>query len=244
MTVVARNPAAAAAARPITRAAGVARVAVCATFGLLVGGCSGSLLTSDDPPAATYQLRFADEAPHAGAASSAQSEASPLVLLVARPRAASPLDTDRIAIAPGSNRFEYYSGARWSQTAPQMLQRALVDSLTADGRFAAVLAAPARVPAELMLDVELRRFEAVATDSESAPVVHVQILANLVDSRRALRVVSFLSEATAPARENRMGAVVDAFEAASAKVVADVVQHLREAQVPVTLPAAVPATSR
>jgi len=228
MKVVARIPAAAA----------------CATLGLLVG-CSGSLLTSDDPPAKTYQLRFSDEVTqrNPAVASSAQSQAAPLVLLVARPRAASPIDTDRIAIAPGGNRFDYYSGARWSQTAPLMFQRKLVDSLTADGRFAAVLAAPARVPAELMLDVELRRFEAVATNAESAPVVHVQILANLVDSRRALRVVSFLSEATAPATENRMSAVVDAFEAASAKVVADVVQRVREAQVPVTWPAAVPAAS-
>ena len=68
-----------------------------------------------------------------------------------------------------------------------MLQHALVDSLTADGRFAAVLAAPARVPAEMLLDLELRRFESVATSAGSAPVVHVQMLANLVDSRRALR---------------------------------------------------------
>lgn len=194
----------------------------------LSSGCAGSLLTSDEDPTDIYRLRYAPP--------ERKGDPLPLVLQVARPRAGTTLDTDRIAIAPGGNRFDYYAGARWSETAPQMFQRVLVDALTADGRFEAVLAAPARVPAEMLLDVELRRFEAVAPVNDSAPVVHVQIQATLVDSRRAARILTFVSEASAPASENRMTSVVDAFGAASAKVIEDVLQRLRDAPVSVDSP--------
>lgn len=218
---------------PCVQRAKRSRVAVALAISaavLLAGGCA---LTSD--PIRTYQLAAVVPA-GAGSSAGEQSRAVPLVLLVGRPRAAGPLDTDRIAIAPGGSRFDYYADVRWAQTAPQMLQQTLVAALTADGHFEAVLAAPAHIPAELLLDVELRRFEAVVPGAGSAPVAHVQVQANLVDSRRAERVSSFLSEASAPASENRMSAVVDAFNAATAQVVQDVVQRVRDAQVTAAVP--------
>ena len=50
----------------------------------------------------------------------------PLALAVARPRAATALDTDRIAVVAAGSRFDYFSGVRWAEAAPQMLQRKLV----------------------------------------------------------------------------------------------------------------------
>jgi cholesterol transport system auxiliary component len=215
----------------------VALPAVCVVAVMFASGCT---LTSE--PAMSYQLAPVVAKHDDAAGASAAGAAVPLVLMVGRPRAAGPLDTDRIAIAPGGSRFDYYAGVRWSQTAPQMVQQTLVDALTSDGHFEAVLAAPAFVPAELLLDVELRRFEAVAAGVESAPVAHVQVQASLVDSRRAVRVASFLSEASATASDNRMGAVVAAFDAATAKVVQEIVQRVREA--PVTARAAAPSAPR
>jgi cholesterol transport system auxiliary component len=114
-----------------------------------------------------------------------------------------------------------------------MLQQNLVGALAAGGMFAAVYAAPARAPAELLLDVELRRFEAVSPGSDAsagpAPVVHVQAQASLVDTRRGVRVTSFVSEAAVPASDNRLGAVVAAFERANAQVVQDISARVQAA---------------
>jgi cholesterol transport system auxiliary component len=148
---------------------------------------------------------------------------------VVRPRTSTALDTDRIAVVPGPSRFEYYTDVRWAEAAPQMVQQNLVAALEASGRFGGVFAAPARAPSELMLDLELRHFEARAAAGGDTPVVHVQLQASLVDARRAERVTSFVSEARVPIGDDRRAAIIAAFEQASAQVTADVVARAGEA---------------
>jgi len=187
-----------------------------------LGGCGGSLLQSDEPVPATYRLTTPSPAVANTAAAAA---AGTLGITVARPRAAASLDTDRIAVVEPGRRFDYYAGVRWSEPAPQMLQQALVAALFGSGRFDGVFAAPTRVPAELLLDVELRRFEA-DTSAAGTPVVHVQVQASLIDGRRAGRVTSFLSDASVSAFANRRADIIDAFDKANAQVVADVVARV------------------
>ena len=105
--------------------------------------------------------------------------ALPAALAVARPRAASSLDTERIAVVRGGSGFDYFAGVRWSDPAPQMLQQLLVEALVADGRFATAVAAPSRVPAEFMLDVELREFAAFYETEAALPRARVQWQATL-----------------------------------------------------------------
>jgi len=197
---------------------------------LLLAGCGG-LLKSDTPQPETYRLGSV----HASAdnAAATLTGTPPLALTVARPRAAAALDSERIAVVSGGNRFDYYAGVRWAEPAPQMLQQNLVAALARSGRFAGVFAAPARVPSELMLDIELRRFEADATAGE-APVVHVVLQASLVDARRAQRVASFTSEAAVAADGSRRAAIIAAFDRASAQAVNDVVVRVGEAAARVT----------
>ncbi|MEY2919116.1 MAG: hypothetical protein RL261_421 [Pseudomonadota bacterium] len=208
-------------------------MACASAVALLLAGCAGNLLKSDAAPPDTFRLGAAAAA---GAASASTTQpASALAIAVARPRAAAAIDTDRIAVHSAGNRFDYYSGARWAETASQMLQENLVSALTATSRFGGgVMTAPARVPTELLLDVELRRFEAVtagadAASAGAAPVVHVQVQASLIDTRRAARVTSFVSEASVPASENRLGAVVAAFDLANAQVVSDIAARVQAA---------------
>ena len=206
----------------------------CATaLALLLGGCAGNLLQSDAAAPDTFRLGVA--AASAAAPANAMPAPTALALAVARPRAAAAIDTDRIAVQSAGNRFEYYADARWAESAPLMLQQNLVSSLAATAQFGGgVMTAPARVPTELLLDVELRRFEVVAAGADAAapgaaPVVHVQVQASLVDSRRAARITSFVSEASVPAAENRLQAVVAAFDRANAQVVGDITARVQAA---------------
>jgi cholesterol transport system auxiliary component len=214
----------------------IARAAAATLAFALAAGCTGNLLQSDAPVPDTFRLT---SAPPAAAADVA---ALPLAVVVQRPRATAALDTDRIAISAAGNRFDYYSAARWAEPAPQMVQQQLVSALGATGQFSGgVFAAPARVPAELLLDVELRRFEAVtagadAASASAAPVVHVQVQASLIDSRRSLRVTSFVAEAAVPATENRLAAVVAAFERANAQVMSEVAAKAQAAAVSLPQP--------
>jgi cholesterol transport system auxiliary component len=198
-----------------------------------LAGCFGGLLESDTPADETYRVgqRLAPPAP------AATGDALGFALVVGRPRASTALDTTRIAVAPGASRFDYYTGVRWAEPAPQMVQQALVTALAASGRYAGVFAAPSRSPAELMLDVELRQFEAVASSPEAAPNVQVQLQASLVDARRATRVDSFVADAQVAASENSRAAIMAAFEAAMQQVVAETVRRIDQAatKVPATL---------
>lgn len=191
---------------------------------VVLTACTGSLLQSNAEAPETYRLH--------GPALADRGGRLPLALVVGRPRSAAALDTDRVAVVRTASRFDYFAGVRWSEPAPQMLQQLLVNAFTADGRFAAVVAAPSRVPADLSLDVELRRFEADYPADGAAPGVRVEMLVTLIETRPARRVASFLAVGAATAAENRRAAVVAAFEAATAQAVESAVSQVRGATPP------------
>ena len=197
------------------------RLATLLTAAVLCTGCVGSMLRSDEQPPDLYRL------------SAAQVEAAtstlPQAIAVARPRSVSSLDTDRIAVVTPDHGFNYLAGARWADAAPQMVQQLLVDALVAGGGFAAVVAAPSRVPTDLLLDVELRGFEAVYGQTDAAPRVRVDLLATVVDTRRGQRLASFESSAEVAAGRNDRRAVVAAFQQAAAAAAGDVAARARAA---------------
>ena len=184
---------------------------------LIVSGictaCVGSVLKSDNEAPDLYRLA----APSASGASAGTGPALTHAITVARPRSASSLDTERIAVTTPGHGFDYLAGARWADTAPQMVQQMLVDTLMAGGRFATAVAAPSRVPTDLLLEVELRHFEAVYASVGEPPRILVGLQANLVDVRRGTRIASFDSRAEATAARNDRAAVVAAFEDAAVR---------------------------
>lgn len=187
---------------------------------LTCAGCAGSLLESHSEVPEVYRL--------AGPALADRGQRTTQVISIERPRASSSLDSDRIAVLGPGSRFDYYSGVRWAESAPEMLQHLLVRSIVADGRYAAVVAAPSRVPADRLLDSELRHFEAEYVPGATAPRVRVEIQASLVDVRSTRRITSFVSSAEAEAAENRQAAVLAAFERATAEALQAAVQRLRD----------------
>lgn len=196
------------------------RLALVVALALACAGCAGSLLGPSGEAPEIYRLEVADAA--GGAAQ------LPLALGVARPRAAVSLDTERIAVVQPDNRFDYFSGMRWSEPAPQMLQALVVRVLQCDGRYQVVVAAPSRVPTDLLLDLELRRFEAVYAAGGAAPSVRVEFQATLVDPRQVRRVSSIVASSEVAAADNRRAAVLDAYQRATAEAVHALTAWLRE----------------
>ena len=208
------------------------RAAAVFCLALAGAGCSNALLGPNGDPPVLYRL----DAP--AAASGAQVPARlPLALAVARPRAAESLDGDRIAVVQPGNRFDHYAEVRWLEPAPEMLQSLLVRTLQAGGRFETVVAAPSRVPADLLLDVELRRFEARYSSADSAPVVDVEMQFTLVDLRNGRRVPGPLASAQALAAADRRAEVASAFQLATGEVLARASAWLAGLEPPVASPA-------
>jgi cholesterol transport system auxiliary component len=189
-----------------------------------IAGCSRALLGPEAEAPEVYRL---DTPPVATAGTRL-----PLALTVARPRAAASLDTDRIAVTQPGLRFDHYAGLRWSEPAPQMLQSLLVGALQASGRYETVLSAPSRVPTDLLLDVELQRFEARYAAPGAPPLAHVQMQFTLVDARGGRRVASFVASAESPAAADRRGEVTAAFERATSEAVVEAVAWLAEVPPP------------
>jgi cholesterol transport system auxiliary component len=199
------------------------RIALLLVVSGLCTACVGSVLKSDNEAPDLYRL--AAPAASGGGAGPSLAQA----ITVARPRSVSSLDTDRIAVTTPGHGFDYLAGARWSDTAPQMVQQLLVDTLMAEGRFATAVAAPSRVPTDMLLEVELRHFEAVYASVGEPPRILVQLQANLVDVRRGTRVASFDSRAEATATRNDRTAVVAAFEDAALRAARDAALRAGEA---------------
>jgi cholesterol transport system auxiliary component len=199
------------------------RIALLLVVSGLCTACVGSVLKSDNEAPDLYRL--AAPAASGGGAGPSLAQA----ITVARPRSVSSLDTDRIAVTTPGHGFDYLAGARWADTAPQMVQQLLVDTLMAEGRFATAVAAPSRVPTDLLLEVELRHFEAVYASVGEPPRILVQLQANLVDVRRGTRVASFDSRAEATATRNDRAAVVAAFDDAALRATRDAALRAGEA---------------
>lgn len=200
------------------------KLALVLSLSLLSSGCASALLGPSGEPADVYRLEIA---PVAGGA-----EQLSLALGIARPRAAASLDTDRIAVVQPDSRFDHFADVRWSEPAPQMLQALIVRALQSDGRYEVIVATPSRVPSDLLLDVELRRFEAVYTSGVGSPTVRVEFQATLVDTRRARRVSSIVASAETVAGSNRRSSVIEAFERATGESVHALAAWLRDTPPP------------
>ena len=77
----------------------------------------------------------------------------------------------------------------------------------------------------MVLQIEIRRFQAEYA-GDAAPVVHVQLLATLGHRNDRSVVASVSAESSVPATENRMQAVVAAFQSAVASALADLATRL------------------
>lgn len=177
---------------------------------VLLSGCTG-LFHSSAAPEQTYYLN----APAVPAASAATPRDPGPSLRVARPLGDPGLDTSHIMLLQPDHRMSFYSGSRWPAPMPQLLGALAVQTLRAGGGFGSVQDSASPFPADYILQITVRRFDADYTGGGAAPVAQVVLDCSL--GRRDGREVvsSFVAAGSAPAAANRMAAVVAALEQAS-----------------------------
>lgn len=203
---------------------------------LALAGCTGSLFSSKEPPQSTYLLSFAPGSTGAnadGPAPGAEAQI-PVDLTILRPQVRPGLDTRYIAVLYADRRLDHLSGARWSATLDAVLQDLALQALRHDGRVRNVHTDASSFGTGYWLELDVADFQAEysgAPGDSRAPVVHVHLVARLGESGDRRVVGQFEAEVHEPATENRLSAIVDAYDraasAALGQIAAGVEQTLR-----------------
>ena len=180
---------------------------------LFLSACSG-VFESDLAAPQAYVLRL-PPAP----APEANGDAGRLV--VQRPEASPGLESERIALLRSEQRFDFYAASRWAAPAPDVIASVMIDALRATGAFSAVLDDSAPFAARYSLRCMLRRFEADYTKGRGAPTVFVALDCTLGRRRDRELLASFTAQGSARAAEDRLNAVVAAFETATAAAMSE-----------------------
>ncbi|MCK5622969.1 MAG: membrane integrity-associated transporter subunit PqiC [Alphaproteobacteria bacterium] len=146
-------------------------------------------------------------------------------LLVEKTTSPAGLDTPRIAVAYSPIELDYFARTNWTDRAPEMVLRLLVESFENSGKIIAVGRDSIGLRSNIVLKTELREFQAEydrkqvsghpgdgATGSGKAPQIRVRIAAKLVKMPQRIIVASQTFEHVAPAEENTMESIVGAFD--------------------------------
>jgi cholesterol transport system auxiliary component len=193
------------------------RAVLTGSFALTLSACAGNLIGPPSPPPELYVLH-----PAFGPLPD-----TPLIrqqLVVAIPVASEALDTARIALERAPNTMDYYAHAQWTDRLPLLVQALLVEAFEKSGGIAAVGRETEGIRADVVLETEIRHFEAYYAVPDTAPEIHVALMARLVGALH--REVIGVSEVTRSARAaaNDMPNITAAFAAAAGDALREIVR--------------------
>jgi cholesterol transport system auxiliary component len=186
-----------------------------------ITACSGVFESKLAAPQA-YVLRL----PPATAPAAAANAGS---VLLQRPEASPGLETDRIALLRSDHRFDFYAASRWAASAPDLVESVMIDSLRASGSFSAVFDNLSPFAPRYNLRCALRRFEADYTAGGRSPTVQIALDCTLGRHRDRELLANFTAHGSSVADEDRLNAVVAAFEAATATAMAELGRAVADA---------------
>jgi cholesterol transport system auxiliary component len=201
-----------------------------AAAGLGLAGCV-SVLPDMGPGSQIYRLEGAG-APAVRASAFAETTVRQgVTVMVPEPVAPRALSSDRVAVVMNGGHISYAAGARWNERAPRVVQERILSAFEADPRTAAAVRPEDGVTSRYELRLDLLRFDAVYDRGEtSAPIVFVELRAKLIDRTSRELVNSTRVTTQQRASENRMGAIIAAFDGAMNDVGARLVDWTLEAE--------------
>jgi ABC-type uncharacterized transport system auxiliary subunit len=186
---------------------------------LLLSGC-GSLFDSTQPSPQAYVLRLPPPPESEGTRGPHGS------VRVQRPEPGPGLDSERIVLLRSGRRFDFYAATRWAAPAPDLLESVMVDQLRASEMFSAVLDDASPYAPDYDLRCTLTRFESDYNGGGHAPDAKVELDCTLGRHRDRTLLAIFTIEGSAAAKEDRLPAVVMAFEEATNGAMGALRHHL------------------
>lgn len=144
-------------------------------------------------------------------------------LLIDNPLASEALDSSNISVRPAPGELQTYAGAQWSDTAPAMLQSALVQGFEDSGKINSAGRLGTGLHGDFILLLDLRQFESVYADPAQPPSAVIEVQAKLLASQSGRVVASRTFRITAPVQGKEVPQVVAAFQDAMTDLTGQVI---------------------
>jgi len=196
----------------------VKRTMLLALLGVTLAACAGSLFKNKAAPPTMYMLGATRSTP----AADPPSDNLPTDLAVLRPRVRAGLDTDRIAALYPDRRMDYFADVRWSGPLDEVLQDLAVQQLHANLRVSNVSPEASVFGSPYWLEIEVTDFQAEYSAAGGPPTVHVHLQVRLGNSADRHVLARFEPDVREAATDNRMSAIVDAYNRAADQALADI----------------------
>jgi cholesterol transport system auxiliary component len=201
----------------------VKRTVLLALLGLTLAACAGSLFKNKAAPPTMYMLGATR-----GPASDTPSNTLPNDLAVLRPRVRAGLDTDRIAALYPDRHMDYFADVRWSGPLDEVLQDLAVQQFHANARLRNVSADVSVFSSTYWLEIEVVDFQAEYSIAGAAPTVHVRLQARMGNSGDRHILARFEPDVHEAAADNRMSAIVDAYNRAADQALTEIAKGVAE----------------
>lgn len=187
-------------------------------LGATLAACAGSLFKNKAAPPTMYLLQATRSTPGAAA----PSKDLPSDLAVLRPRVRAGLDTDRIAALYPDRRLDYFADVRWSGPLDEVLQDLAVQQFHANPALRTVSPEASVFGSTYWLEIAVTDFQAEYSAAGGPPTVHVHLLARVGNSVDRHVLARFEPDVREAAADNRMSAIVDAYNRAADKALAEI----------------------
>ena len=155
-------------------------------------------------------------------------------LLVETPVSPAGLSTARIALQDSPIELRYFEHANWTDFAPKMVQSLIIESFENSGKIVSVGREQIGLRSDFLLKTELREFQAEYEEpipmstkelgpDAAAPWARVRLNVKLVKMPQREIIAHQTFDRRVQAKENRMSAIIDAFDEALGKTLKGVV---------------------
>jgi cholesterol transport system auxiliary component len=189
-----------------------------ALLGVTLAACAGSLFKNKAAPPTMYMLGATRSTP----AVDSPSNNLPIDLAVLRPRVRAGLDTDRIAALYPDRRMDYFADVRWSGPLDEVLQDLAVQQFHANPGLRNASREASVFASTYWLEIEVTDFQAEYSAAGGPPTVHVQLQARIGNSGDRHVLGRFEPDVREAAADNRMSAIVDAYNRAADKALMEI----------------------
>jgi ABC-type uncharacterized transport system auxiliary subunit len=188
-----------------------------------LAACAGSLFKNKAAPPTMYMLGATRKTPAADSpGGQPPGENHPADLAVLRPRVRAGLDTDRIAALYPDRHMDYYADVRWSGPLDEVLQDLTVQQFHVNPGPLNVSADVSVFASTYWLEIEVMEFQAEYSAAGGPPTVHVHFQARLGNSGDRHVLARFEPDVREAAADNRMSAIVDAYNRAADQALSDI----------------------
>jgi ABC-type uncharacterized transport system auxiliary subunit len=193
-----------------------------ALLGMTLAACAGSLFKNKAAPPTMYMLG----ATRSTAPVDPSGSTLPSDLAVLRPRVRAGLDTDRIAALYPDRHMDYFADVRWSGPLDEVLQDLAVQQFHANPGLGNVSPEASVFGSPYWLEIEVTDFQAEYSAAGGPPTVHVHLQARIGYSGDRRVLWRFEPDVHEAAADNRMSAIVDAYNRAADTALAQIAEGI------------------